>query len=57
MNFNLRIYGENHHNNSSIVLKDVVVSAIMSDNGLGPKLYGILPYGRIEQYIPVIICF
>jgi choline/ethanolamine kinase len=47
----LRIYGENHHNNSSIILKDVVVSAIMSDKGFGPKLYGIFTQGRLEEYI------
>ena len=52
-----RIYGENHHNNSSIVLKDVVLSAIMSDKDMGPKLYGVLPIGRIEEYIPVIFFF
>ncbi len=38
-------------------MKDVVVSAIMSDKDLGPKLYGVLPIGRIEEYIPVIFFF
>lgn len=45
------MYGENNVKNSSVLLKDVVVSAIMSDNQLGPKLYGIFPSGRLEQFI------
>lgn len=53
----LRLYGENHHKNSSVILKDVVVNAIMSDYSLGPKLYGIFPAGRLEQLIPVEIKF
>jgi choline/ethanolamine kinase len=47
----LRLYGENNNKNSSVLLKDVVVSAMMSDNQLGPKLYGIFPSGRLEQFI------
>lgn len=47
----LRIYGENHHNNSSILLKDVVICALMSDKGFGPKLYGIFPQGRLEEFL------
>jgi len=31
----------------------VVVSAILSDYKLGPKLYGFFPLGRIEQFIEV----
>ncbi|RNA14177.1 choline kinase alpha isoform X2 [Brachionus plicatilis] len=47
----LRLYGENHHKHSSILLKDIIVSAIMSDHHLGPKLYGIFPNGRLEEFI------
>jgi choline/ethanolamine kinase len=50
-NILLRLYGENNNKNSSVLLKDVVVSAMMSDNQLGPKLYGIFPSGRLEQLI------
>jgi hypothetical protein len=50
-----RLYGENHQKNSNILLKDIVVSAIMSDNMLGPKLYGLFQYGRLEEFINVII--
>ena len=51
--FKNRLYGENHKKNSSIVLKDVVVNAIMSNYSIGPKLYGIFPAGRLEELIPV----
>jgi choline/ethanolamine kinase len=47
------LYGENHNSNSTVALKDVVVSAILSDFKLGPKLYGFFPLGRIEQFIEV----
>ncbi|CAF0715411.1 unnamed protein product [Brachionus calyciflorus] len=47
----LRLYGENHHKHSSILLKDIIVSAIMSDHNLGPKLYGVFPNGRLEEFI------
>ena len=47
----LRLYGENNTKNPTVLLKDVVVSAIMSDYQLGPKLYGIFPIGRLEELI------
>lgn len=28
--------------------------AILAERTLGPKLYGIFPEGRLEQYIPVL---
>lgn len=30
-----------------------VMFAILAERELGPKLYGIFPQGRLEQYIPV----
>lgn len=27
--------------------------AILAERELGPKLYGIFPQGRLEQYVPV----
>lgn len=35
------------------VLTDTVVFTLLSERKLGPKLHGIFPGGRIEQYIPV----
>lgn len=30
-----------------------VMFAILAERDLGPKLYGIFPQGRLEQYVPV----
>lgn len=30
-----------------------VMFAILAERNLGPKLYGIFPQGRLEQYVPV----
>lgn len=27
--------------------------AILAERALGPRLYGVFPQGRLEQYIPV----
>lgn len=37
----------------SLVLESVMF-AILAERTLGPKLYGIFPEGRLEQYIPVL---
>jgi hypothetical protein len=47
-----RIYGESHNNNYS-TLKEAITSVIISCKGVGPKVYGILPFGRIEEYLEV----
>jgi choline/ethanolamine kinase len=49
----LRLYGENHHKNPSSLIKDVTTSVIMSDNKLGPTLYGLFSLGRLEEFINV----
>jgi choline/ethanolamine kinase len=47
----VRLYGDCHQNNSSAMLKDIIVSTILSDFSMGPKLYGIFPAGRLEELI------
>lgn len=37
----------------SLVLESVMF-AILAERTLGPKLYGIFPEGRLEQYLPVL---
>lgn len=37
----------------SLVLESVMF-AILAERTLGPKLYGIFPEGRLEQYLPVM---
>lgn len=50
----LRIYGQIHGEQAlESVLTESVVFALLSERKLGPKLHGIFPGGRIEQYIPV----
>lgn len=36
------------------LVSESVMFAILAERTLGPKLYGIFPEGRLEQYIPVI---
>lgn len=50
----LRIYGRTHGDHAiEAMLTESVVFALLSERRLGPKLHGIFPGGRIEQYIPV----
>ena len=37
--------------NSNVLIKDIIVSTILSDFQIGPKLYGIFPAGRLEELI------
>lgn len=36
----------------AMVLESVMF-AILAERALGPKLYGIFPQGRLEEFIPV----
>lgn len=47
----LRIYGAILQGVDSLVLESVMF-AILAERTLGPKLYGIFPQGRLEQYLP-----
>lgn len=50
----IRIYGQTHGEHAlETMLTESVVFALLSERQLGPKLHGIFPGGRIEQYIPV----
>lgn len=49
----LRIYGQIHGEQAfESIMTESVVFTVLSERNLGPKLYGIFPGGRIEQYIP-----
>ncbi|KAI1299622.1 Choline kinase alpha [Halotydeus destructor] len=54
----LRLYGgkmdvgEGHIFRNGGILEEVLVFYTMGNLGLGPKLYGVFPEGRLEQYIP-----
>uniref|UniRef100_A0AAY4DII7 Ethanolamine kinase n=1 Tax=Denticeps clupeoides TaxID=299321 RepID=A0AAY4DII7_9TELE len=47
----LRIYGAILQGVESLVLESVMF-AILAERALGPRLYGIFPEGRLEQYLP-----
>ncbi|KAG7522008.1 hypothetical protein JOB18_011309 [Solea senegalensis] len=47
----LRVYGAILQGVDSLVLESVMFS-ILAERCLGPKLYGIFPEGRLEQYLP-----
>ncbi|CAD6996910.1 unnamed protein product [Ceratitis capitata] len=49
----LRIYGEVHGQEDALgnIITESVVFALLSERNFGPKLYGIFPGGRLEQYI------
>lgn len=54
----LRIYGQTHGESAlESMLTESVVFTLLSERKLGPKLHGIFPGGRIEQYIPVRVFF
>ncbi|XP_064168040.1 choline kinase alpha isoform X2 [Anguilla rostrata] len=47
----LRLYGAILQGTEAMVLESVMF-AILAERELGPKLYGIFPQGRLEQYVP-----
>ncbi|KAL1502449.1 hypothetical protein ABEB36_007589 [Hypothenemus hampei] len=48
----VRIYGQTHGEDSlKDIITEVVIFTLLSERGLGPKLHGIFPGGRIEEYI------
>ncbi|XP_071549990.1 choline/ethanolamine kinase isoform X2 [Panulirus ornatus] len=49
----LRIYGQVHGEDAlESVLAESVIFALLSERRLGPRLYGVFPGGRLEQFIP-----
>uniref|UniRef100_A0A4W3IWP3 ethanolamine kinase n=1 Tax=Callorhinchus milii TaxID=7868 RepID=A0A4W3IWP3_CALMI len=47
----LRVYGAILQGVDSLVLESVMF-AVLAERALGPRLYGVFPHGRLEQYIP-----
>lgn len=48
----LRVYGQLHGEQAlEALLTESVIFTLLSERGLGPRLHGIFPGGRIEQYI------
>ncbi|VDD75064.1 unnamed protein product [Mesocestoides corti] len=49
----VRVYGELLRSNINSVVLDAVIFALLSEKRLGPKLYGVFPGGRIEEFVEV----
>ncbi len=49
----VRVYGELLRSNMNSVVLDAVIFALISEKRLGPKLYGVFPGGRIEEFVEV----
>ena len=51
----LRIYGQVQGEQVDIqsLVAESVIFTVLSERKLGPKLYGVFPGGRLEEYIPV----
>lgn len=48
----LRVYGQIHGEKAlESLITESVIFTLLSERGLGPKLHGIFPGGRIEEYI------
>uniref|UniRef100_A0A672SGK2 ethanolamine kinase n=1 Tax=Sinocyclocheilus grahami TaxID=75366 RepID=A0A672SGK2_SINGR len=43
---------ENHFQGADAMVLESVMFAILAERELGPKLYGIFPQGRLEQFVP-----
>lgn len=50
----MRLYGQTHGETAiENIITESVIFTLLSERGLGPKLHGIFPGGRLEEYIPV----
>lgn len=48
----LRMYGQLHEGKMEATITESVIFMLLSERKLGPRLYGIFPEGRLEEYIP-----
>ncbi|VDL90437.1 unnamed protein product [Schistocephalus solidus] len=53
----IRVYGELLRSNMNSVVLDAVIFALLSEKGLGPKIHGVFPGGRIEEFVEVSYFF
>ncbi|KAK8767161.1 hypothetical protein V5799_006061 [Amblyomma americanum] len=49
----MRMYGQIPSEGSDTTVTESVICTLLSERNLGPKLYGVFPGGRLEEYIPV----
>lgn len=50
----LRLYGQTHGEDAlEALITESVIFTLLSERKLGPKLFGVFPGGRIEEFLPV----
>uniref|UniRef100_T1GKK1 Uncharacterized protein n=1 Tax=Megaselia scalaris TaxID=36166 RepID=T1GKK1_MEGSC len=47
----LRFYGNNHDGEKENIFNELIIFTILSERNLGPKLLGVFPGGRIEEFL------
>ena len=53
----LRIYGKIIQAHPETVITDSVIFGLLAEKGMGPKLFGVFPSGRVEEYVEVFVIF
>ncbi|CAG2181057.1 unnamed protein product, partial [Oppiella nova] len=48
----LRFYGQPNNDGDDYKVTDSLITMLLSERRLGPKLYGVFAGGRLEEYIP-----
>ncbi|KAK6644996.1 hypothetical protein RUM43_001272 [Polyplax serrata] len=48
----MRIYGQDHSDMQMKFITECVIFTLLSENNRGPRLHGVFPGGRLEEYIP-----
>lgn len=49
----MRMYGQIHGDQDTSTITESIICTLLAERALGPKLYGVFPGGRLEEYIPV----
>ena len=50
----MRLFGKAIRENPEVVVSDQVISAVLAEKKLIPKLFGAFAEGRVEEYVEVI---
>ena len=49
----IRFYGQPNNDGDDYKVTNSLITMLLSERRLGPKLYGVFAGGRLEEYIPV----
>ncbi|XP_003739328.3 choline/ethanolamine kinase [Galendromus occidentalis] len=48
----MRMYGQIQGDQDASTITESIICTLLSERALGPKLFGVFPGGRLEEYIP-----